>query len=822
MSSTAVVDRKQEILDRITDFTPWFRDVQNQRPSGSNGWVSGRCPLHDDAHNSFSFDPASGGWTCFASCGSGDIFSYLMAVHRQDFPTVLRNLSEELGLTPTRTNRSNADSLELAERAAVALQNCAIRRNWLHEHRGLTDATIVDFGIGWNPRDGRYTIPVRDETGRIVNVRRYSPDKSPKILNLKGCGSPARLLGIDDLVRHPDEDVVICEGELDCLLLRQHGLLAVTGTAGVGHFPREWAGYFEHRNVAIICDCDDHGLKGANAVARKLADNGVTKVKVVRLPLAGTPDDKDITDFFVKRGGTVEALRDHIAAAPTYTPGRTVPDIQINDRQPRDISVDACSAIHVSNDPPWLFNQAGAVFRISVAGSYPYAELVSEPYMRTVLNSVANWVKISKNGTVTNTKPPQELASELLARPDDGLPYLDGVVATPVYTASGHLTASAGYDRESRLWVHLGSELRDLRLDPAPSLEAIAAARNLIVDDLLVDFPFAEPSDRAHAVAAIVLPHIRRMIRGCTPLHLLEATTPGSGKTLLADLVSMIATGQSSRATTITKNEDDSRKKITSLLMRGAPIVLIDNVKNELESAQLACALTAEIWSDRLLGGNRIIELPNLTVWLVTANNPRLSEEMVRRTVRIRIEPPEERPWERREFKHQHIRQWTRDHRAQLVGAVLTLVQAWLISGRPKGQVTIGSFEEWAEIMGGILGVAGIAGFLEGHDRFYENADTDGQQWRAFVEVWRQEHGHHAVTVSQLLELAEQRDLISFAIVGHSPQAQRVKLGKALGQIRDRRFGDVQVRVGQDRHTKTRIYQLCPVQDRLFRRGAES
>jgi hypothetical protein len=247
--------------------------------------------------------------------------------------------------------------------------------------------------------------------------------------------------------------------------------------------------------------------------------------------------------------------------------------------------------------------------------------------------------------------------------------------------------------------------------------------------------------------------------------------------------------------------------------MRGAPIVLIDNVKNELDSAQLACALTAETWSDRLLGGNRVVDLPNLSVWLVTANNPRLSEEMVRRTVRIRLEPLEERPWERRHFKHQHIRKWACENRAQLVGAVLTLVQAWLNSGKPMSQATMGSFETWSQIMGGILEVAGIPGFLEGRDRFYENADTEGQQWRAFVETWHQEHGQREVTVTHLLRLAEQRDLIPFATVGQSPQAQRVKLAKALSQIRDRRYGNVCVRASMDRHSKTRSYQLCPVQD---------
>jgi len=52
-----------------------------------------------------------------------------------------------------------------------------------------------------------------------------------------------------------------------------------------------------------------------------------------------------------------------------------------------------------------------------------------------------------------------------------------------------------------------------------PTAEDITAARALLIDDLLVDFPFVDDSDRAHAIAAIILPFIRRMIDGPTPMH---------------------------------------------------------------------------------------------------------------------------------------------------------------------------------------------------------------------------------------------------------------------------------------------------------------
>jgi hypothetical protein len=62
-----------------------------------------------------------------------------------------------------------------------------------------------------------------------------------------------------------------------------------------------------------------------------------------------------------------------------------------------------------------------------------------------------------------------------------------------------------------------------------PTAGEIAAARGLIVDDLLGEFPFTSPAERAHAVALLLLGFLRAMIDGPTPLHLIEKPAPGTG-----------------------------------------------------------------------------------------------------------------------------------------------------------------------------------------------------------------------------------------------------------------------------------------------------
>jgi hypothetical protein len=65
-----------------------------------------------------------------------------------------------------------------------------------------------------------------------------------------------------------------------------------------------------------------------------------------------------------------------------------------------------------------------------------------------------------------------------------------------------------------------------------------------LLDELAGDFPFVSDSDRAHWLAALLLPFVRRMINGPTPLHFVEAPCNGAGKSLLCDIISIVATGE--------------------------------------------------------------------------------------------------------------------------------------------------------------------------------------------------------------------------------------------------------------------------------------
>jgi hypothetical protein len=295
----------------------------------------------------------------------------------------------------------------------------------------------------------------------------------------------------------------------------------------------------------------------------------------------------------------------------------------------------------------------------------------------------------------------------------------------------------------------------------------------------------------------------RALIEGSMPMHDVEAPSPGSGKDLLAHVLAVPFVGEHLAASAFPSSEEERRKKITSIVAAGRPIFLIDNLSHALVSDVLNVALTCMIWEDRLLGQNALVRAPLLHTWLLTANNPIFDTQTARRIVRSRLDPRVDRPWLRAadSFRHPDLRAWALENRGELMWAVLVLIQAWLDQGRPPGKATLGSYESWARVIGGILSNAGIAGFLGNVHQLYERADTEGATWRALVAKWWDTFKDTAVGTSDLYPLALALDTFNFG-KATTERGQRTVLGQKLAQQEDRVIGDYRV-VPADREHNT-------------------
>jgi len=190
---------------------------------------------------------------------------------------------------------------------------------YLREVRGLTVATIEHAGLGWSR--GRYTLPVRDPDGLVVNVRLASPSAEPKVINLDGYGSPVRWY--TPWSEGEGGPVIVAEGEWDCLLTGQEfgaaGLVStcITGTHGAASIPTSAElERLRGRDVFIAYDCDQAGRRGARKLAGAL-ESTASEIRVIEL---GLDEGQDLTDWFQAAGKTADDLWALMHTTPLWGP----------------------------------------------------------------------------------------------------------------------------------------------------------------------------------------------------------------------------------------------------------------------------------------------------------------------------------------------------------------------------------------------------------------------------------------------------------------------------------------------------------------------
>lgn len=142
-----------------------------------------------------------------------------------------------------------------------------------------------------------------------------------------------------------------------------------------------------------------------------------------------------------------------------------------------------------------------------------------------------------------------------------------------------------------------------------------------------------------------------------------------------------------------------------------------------------------------------------------------------------------------------------------MVHAALTLTRAWIVAGMPRGTATLGSYEQWAATIGGILQVAGIPGFLGNLEVFYENADVEGAALRELVSLWWATYGGRETIVAELFLLTYKVDGLDLG--KGNDRARKTSFGILLAHQRDRVFGDHRVVQAGVTH-KVRKWRLVP------------
>lgn len=245
------------------------------------------CPFHEDRNPSLHvYD--DGKFKCF-SCGRhGDVIdfvgyfffgdSYNPDVHFTEVVDKLGGL--EIRPLPQQISRPKPEKPKLT----IDLEQCidwhatmpTQRRSYWHS-RGLNDTTIDSYFLGWDGK--RYTIPLLYRLVPFGIKRRQSDiDDSISAKYIMSAGSRAGIFNAD--VLWTADACVICEGEIDAMLLTQLGYRAVTSTAGANTWKDDWARFFTHvRDIYLLFDNDAAGREGAAKVHATLR-----RARIVTLP----------------------------------------------------------------------------------------------------------------------------------------------------------------------------------------------------------------------------------------------------------------------------------------------------------------------------------------------------------------------------------------------------------------------------------------------------------------------------------------------------------------------------------------------------------
>lgn len=146
--------------------------------------------------------------------------------------------------------------------------------------RGFTQEEVESTSLVVGRREflqGTMTIPYVT-SGHVTLIRgRALSGGSQKYLTPPG--QKGKLFN-SDATFTAENELIVTEGEIDCMVLEQHGFPAV-GVSGAQGWQDSWASYFsEVRRVFVVFDNDDPGRRGAQKVVNSIGP----KARIVTMP----------------------------------------------------------------------------------------------------------------------------------------------------------------------------------------------------------------------------------------------------------------------------------------------------------------------------------------------------------------------------------------------------------------------------------------------------------------------------------------------------------------------------------------------------------
>lgn len=280
-----------------------------------------RCPQssvhrHGDRDPSMSWDPKLHQFHCF-TCGHNiDLYGYYREHLNYDHREVMRELLNEDDVKATTMQQARTGFMDEVKKVKPLSKECI---DYI-KLRGITEETMEAFKLG--TYKGAIAFPYF-KYDTIIGYKLRKPLKNPgkpKMTSITG--SKPFLFNMQNV--KPEGELIVCEGEFDCMVLHQVGYTNVVSVGAGGNSlstvieqGREWLEQFT--SLIVVSDNDKTGYN----MDKTFMEEFKTKAKLIDKSLY---KKNDINEEFVVNGES--RVREIVESARLKIEGRR--DLDLN------------------------------------------------------------------------------------------------------------------------------------------------------------------------------------------------------------------------------------------------------------------------------------------------------------------------------------------------------------------------------------------------------------------------------------------------------------------------------------------------------------
>lgn len=401
---------------------------------------------------------------------------------------------------------------------------------------------------------------------------------------------------------------------------------------------------------------------------------------------------------------------------------------------------------------------------------------------------------------------PTSLGNTWLHHPGERvrLPEIKLFTRNPVFSTDWRLVAP-GFDTGSGIY-YAGQVVAGMSASPH-------------LDRLLREFCFKTPADRTNYIGVLLTTVLIPHFIGAKPAALFNGNQPGLGKSILAQIISILRDGHPTETASYNPNDEEFEKRLGAIVRRGVTTIIIDNAKGQgrkarIESACLERSITDAVVSFRLLGKSQEIRAENSHIFCITANTTDVGPDLVSRSVVINL-------WyegnpKRRTFEVKDPEAYAQQYRFEILGELIGMIERWRAGGAPRSIVnTRFNKRDWGGIVGGILEFNGEPDFLANAEEAAAELDDTRRDFSELLTVLV-DHPQGNWTATELVELCLRERLLTELLSEGSPRSLATRMGSVAGRFIDETFDIPDGRCAAFRREKDRkgnVYRVVVLEN---------